>query len=112
MNQDELHALEATVQAMHWERVSLSPSPTEVQALDQQLPAEWLQPLEREALFTQEEWDTLLDAPLDIPEGDIDENARQAIKELGLDIQAVIQELDHAPAMDLEDLGHDFDFGR
>lgn len=112
MNQDELQALEATAQAMHWENVSLSPSPTDVQALDQQLPAEWVQTLEQETAFTQEEVDALLNTPLDVPEGHFDDNARQAINELGIDVPEIMQELDHAPSLDLPEISQEHDFGR
>jgi hypothetical protein len=114
MNQDEdLQALETTVRAMEWETVSFEPSQAEVQALDQQLPAEWVQPLEQEAEFSQDELQALMDAPLDVPEGDIDKNAHQALSELDVDMQAIMQELDHAPALDLPEISHDeHDFGR
>ncbi|QBD80457.1 hypothetical protein EPA93_32590 [Ktedonosporobacter rubrisoli] len=111
MTQDELDALEASVQTIGWERVTLSPSQAEVQALDQQVPPEWLQPLERD--FSQEEVQALLQAPLEIPEGDIEENARQALNELGVDVQEIMQELDQAPTLEVpSDLDPDHDWGR
>lgn len=114
MNQDELHTLEKTVQGMQWETVALSPSQEEVQSLDHQLPQEWVQPLvvDHEAEFSQEEIHALSHAPLEIPEGDIDQNARQAISELQIDVEEIMQELDHAPSLDLPTQDHDYDFGR
>jgi hypothetical protein len=113
MNND-LTELETTVQGMDWKNVSLEPSPEEVQALDRTLPDGWTQTLEQEAEFSQEELQALLDAPLDGPEGDIDENARQAISELDIDVQEIMQELDHEPTMDIpeREISHDDDFGR
>ncbi len=108
MNQDDLPTLETTMQSMKWETVALEPSPEDVQALDQQLPTEWLEPPE----FTQEELQALLDTPIDAPEGDIDENARQAISELDIDVKEIMQELDHAPTMDMPEISHEDDFGR
>jgi hypothetical protein len=47
-----------------------------------------------------------------VPEGDIDENAYQAISELGIDVKAMMQELDHVPSLDMPEIDHDHDFGR
>ena len=114
MNQDDIQAVDAVLQRMQWGDVSLSPSPEEVAALDQQLPADWLQLLEQEPQFSKEALEDLLRAPLDIPEGDIDANARQALRELDIDVEAIIRELDHEPPLDIpKDVDHNHDdFGR
>jgi hypothetical protein len=109
---DPLDQLEASVEAMQWKHVSLSPEPSEVQALDQQLPAEWTQQLSPEIDRQEEQDQSLLDMPLEVPEGDISQNAAQAMSELGIDAQSVMQELDQAPSHDLPEIHHDYDFGR
>jgi hypothetical protein len=106
--------LENAVQSLQWETVELLPSAEEVEALDQQLPESWQTFLDQEQAFDQEVLEPLtsmseqeLNATLDVPEGDIDLNAQQAIDELGLDVrdiegQEILQET-------LEiDLGDDF----
>ncbi len=65
--------------------------------------------------FSQEEWQVLVDAPLDVPEGDITENARHALTEFDIDINKVIQELDTPDTYEPEtkiDLNYQDDFGR
>lgn len=114
MNQHDLHTLETVIQGMQWETVALSPSQEEVQALDQQLLLEWIQPLvvHREAGLSQEEGYEFLYEHREVPEGDIDTNARQVIEELDIDIWEIMQELDHDPFHDLPDQDDDHDFGR
>lgn len=114
MNQHDSRTLETAIQGMQWEAVALSPSQEEVQVLDQQLPQEWLQLLvfDHETGFSQEEGNAPLHQHIEVLEGDIDKNARQAIKELGIDIEEIMQELDHAPSHDMPDQDHDHDFGR
>jgi hypothetical protein len=110
MDPEDLQQLETDVQAMEWENVSLEPDPAEVQQLDQELPAEWTQTIEREE-YTPEELDDLLHTDLDIPEGDIDQNADQALDELDIDLDAIAQEHDLDLEIDL-DQEQRFDFGR
>ncbi len=103
--------LDAELQAMQWDTVSLEPDPAEVQQLDQELPAEWTQTLEPEEEYTPDELADLLHADLDIPEGDIDQNAQQALNELELDRDALAQERDLDLDLDVQQ-EQDFDFGR
>lgn len=109
---DPLDQLEASVQAMQWEQVSLSPTPSEVQTLDQQLPAEWTQQLSQDIDRQEAQDRSLLDTSLEVTEGDISQNAAQAMSELGMDTHALMQELDQAPSHDLLEIQHDYDFGR
>ncbi|QBD82431.1 hypothetical protein EPA93_43240 [Ktedonosporobacter rubrisoli] len=112
MNHDELDKLEIAVRNMRWEDVQFSPSLDEVRELDRQLPAGWVQTLEEN--FTQEEVQAWLRAPLQVPENNnINEEARQAISELDLNVEDIIQELDHAPTLELPpELPPDHDWGR
>lgn len=82
----------------------LTPDPQEVKQLELELPAEWSQPLEpgqhqemeihldialrRYAQMSDQE----LATHLDLPRGDIDENAKKAVQELDLDVQAILSE--------------------
>src|SRR6266567_9521167 len=110
----DLEQLETDVQGMQWENVSLEPDTADVQQLDQELPAEWTtlaeQP-EREEEYTPEELADLLDTEPELPEGDIDQNADQALQELDLDLQEIAQERDLDLDIDI-DLQQGFDFGR
>lgn len=97
----DLEDLENTVQSMQWETVELEPSADEVQALDQQLPESWLAELEQEQAFGREVLEPLttmseqeLNSRLDIPEGSIDLNAEQAIEEMGLDVNSILQDIE------------------
>lgn len=93
--------LEAALHDMDWEQVSLEPDSREVEALDQQLPDAWLSSLEREAAFDREILDPLLtmsdqelQQQLVIPEGDIDQNAHQALAELEFDVEGLLREIE------------------
>src|SRR5262245_57249030 len=114
--------LENTVQSMGWESVTLEPSAEEVQALDQQLPDAWLSEIDREQAFDREVLEPLttmseqeLNSMLDIPPGDINLNALQAVQELGLDVDAIIREIEgqeiQLDSLEIDqeiDLGDDF----
>jgi hypothetical protein len=107
----DIKQLETEIQAIEWENVSLEPDPTEVERLDQELPTEWTHTLEPEldAEYTPDELDDLLNSDLDIPPGDIDQNAQDALQELDIDLDAIAQERDLDIDIDIE---QDFDFGR
>src|SRR5215813_5623425 len=101
MDPQNLEELENTVQSMQWDTVALEPSAEEVQALDQQLPDSWLVELEQEQAFDREVLEPLttmsdqeLNTMLDIPEGDINLNAEQAVQEIGLDVDALIRDIE------------------
>ena len=118
----DLEDLENTVQSMQWESVTLEPSAEEVQALDQQLPESWLSEIDQEQAFDQEVLEPLtsmseqeLNAMLDIPPGDIDLNARLAVQELDLDIEAIVRDIEgqeiELDSLEIDqeiDLGDDF----
>src|SRR2546421_7873115 len=100
----ELEQLEQAVQEMQWGDVSLEPE-FDNQELDQELPPAWNEYLDErlayEAEFDAEVLDPLyemteeeLNATLDVPEGDIDRNAEQALNELDteIDLNAIAQE--------------------
>lgn len=111
--QEALVQLEATLQAMQWDEVSLSPDTAFFQAIEQGLPGEWTRHMaERE--FTPEELEALLHAPIDVPEGDIDQNALQALQELDIDVEKIFAELDTELDRDQAPLAqdHDVDFDR
>src|SRR5579859_7900979 len=103
--------LEEKVYAMGWERVSLEPAAADVQALDQELPPEWLTLREPEQAFTHEELDALMKEPLDIPAGDLNEHTRQALHELDTDMNALMQEVD-VPEVGKLEQDHSTDFER
>jgi hypothetical protein len=92
---------EQQAQAMHWEQVRLEPDPQETQELDQELPVEWTQEYrDHEAEFDQEVTDKYthmddkeLNNELDIPKGDIDENAHQSLQELDIDTNELSKEI-------------------
>ncbi|GAC1357872.1 MAG: hypothetical protein PVS3B1_07570 [Ktedonobacteraceae bacterium] len=112
--QDNLDQLEKKVQGMQWETVSLEPLQEDVQALDQQLPTTWTELLDQHE-FGQEEIQALMNAALDIPEGDITENARRAIEEFNVDVNGIMQQLDEPDYEMLEreiENNRQDDFGR
>lgn len=109
--QQTLEQLESDVQAMQWEQVNLAPDAASLEEIEQGLPDEWTQ-LEAEQGFTQEELQSFLDAEIDIPEGDIDQNAEQALQELEIDLDAIAAERDPDLDLNLPEQEHDFDFGR
>jgi hypothetical protein len=113
MNPQEFEQLETEVQAMKWENVSLEPDPADVERFDQELPQEWttLAEPERDTEYTSEELQDLLNSNLDIPEGDIDQNARQALNELTIDLDTLAQERDLDLDIDLHQ-EQEFDFDR
>jgi hypothetical protein len=98
--QQALEQLEADLQAMQWEEVSLDPDAASWQDIEQELPVEWTE-LEAERAFTQEELQALLDAEIDASEGDIDQNAEQALQELELDLDALVTERESELDLDL-----------
>jgi hypothetical protein len=119
-----LEDLENTVGSLQWESVSLEPLAEEVEALDQQLPESWQAFLDQEQAFEQEVLGPLtsmseqeLNSTLDVPEGDIDLNAQQAVEDLGLDIDSTIRDIE-GQEMQLDSLEFDQgfdqsdDFGR
>jgi hypothetical protein len=109
----EFEQLEMDVHAMQWEHVSLEPDPADVQRADQELPAEWTQTLEPEhdTEYTPDELDDLLHSDVELPEGDIDANAEQALDQLDIDLDAIAQERDFDLEIDIQP-EQGFDFGR
>ena len=91
----------------------------EVEALDQQLPESWQAFLDQEQAFDQEVLEPLtsmseqeLNATLDVPEGDIDLNAQQAVEDLGLDIDSTIRDIEgQEMQLDSLEIDQEFDHG-
>ena len=110
--QQALDQLESDVQAMQWEEVSLDPNTTSWEEIEKDLPAEWTTELDLREEYSQEELAELLDRPIDVPEGDIDENAEQALQELDINLDTIAAERDTDLNLDLPAPEHDFDFGR
>ncbi len=107
MNSPEIRNLEQQIaQSLQEKPISLVPNPIEVQQFDQELPEAWTQILETEQEYTPEELQAFLQTELEIPEGDIDVNAQQALNELhqegGIDFDTIIHETSEAPDIDLE----------
>jgi hypothetical protein len=112
--------LEAFLRTMQWEQVSLTPDAQEVATIDQELASEWLQPLEPE-LEEDIERDVIapltamsieeLNSRLEIPEGDIIENAQASLEQFDLDIDALMQEVETPDIALQQDKDLD-DFGR
>jgi hypothetical protein len=105
-----LEQLEAHVAAMEWQQVSLDPDAALWKEIEQDLPAEWTQ-LELREEYSQEELAAFLDAEIDVPPGDIDRNAQEALQSFDIDLEAIIQERDTELDVDREP-EHDFDFDR
>jgi hypothetical protein len=107
---------EAIRASLEREPVSLEPDAQEVAELEQQLPAEWLRELEPErSEYTPEELQRLLEQPVELPEGNIDELAREAIRESNIDLKALFDELpdlSQEPFPEIQPPDHDHDFGR
>jgi hypothetical protein len=107
---DAFRQLEALVgQAL--QGVFLTPDPALVAQLDQELPAAWTQPPEPELdpyrdQFTTEELDRFLTMPVEMPEGDLDRLAQEAIN--GLDLETVFKDEQGPQRMPL-DLDHDLE---
>jgi hypothetical protein len=101
--------------SLEQEPVSLEPDVQEVAELEQQIPAAWLQELEPErSEYTPEELQRLLEQPVELPEGNIDELAREAIREFNIDVKAIFDELpdlsqEPLPELHPRDYDHDFD---
>lgn len=105
----DLQALESIINQMEWSKVSLEPDPTVVKALDQQMPGEWLLPLEApdlEVEFDQE----VLGPLLRMSDEELNTQVQSVISELDIDVKTIMKELD------MPDLGHDhsldLDIGR
>ncbi len=98
------------------EPVSLEPDAREVAELEQHLPAAWLQELEPgRSEYTAEELQHLLEQPVELPEGNIDELAREAIRESNIDLKAIFDELPDLSQEQLPEIhppDYDHDFGR
>ena len=86
--------------------ISFAPDSREVEQLDQELPEAWTQIIEQEQEYTPEELGIFLNTEPEIPEGDIDVNAQQALNELyqegTIDFDIIIQETSETPDLSLE----------
>jgi hypothetical protein len=116
MDDPTVSQIEDAIRAsLEQEPVSLEPDAQEVAKLEQQLPAEWLRQLEPErSEYTPEELQHLLEQPVELPEGNIDELAREAIRESHIDVKAIFDELpdlsqEQLPDLHSHDDDHDFD---
>jgi hypothetical protein len=102
--------------SLEQEPISLEPDAQEVAELEQQLPAAWLRQLEPErSEYTPEELQRLLEQPVELPEGDIDELARETIRKSHIDLKAIFDELPDLSQEQLPELhprDYDHDFGR
>lgn len=101
---DQLAQLEGDMQRIEWDELSLEPDPAEVREIDEELPIEWTSIDYEQAFYDEVEEptvnlsDAMLNERLYIPEGDIDENARQAIGMLDIDTVALTEEIQlHSP---------------
>jgi len=105
MTQDQ-RSIEQTVGDMSWETVTLEPDPAEVEEIDRQVPPEWMQTLEhdQEQAFDQE----VLDPLLVLSDEELQEQVREALTELDINVHEVMQELD-TPEQDRADQHLDFD---
>jgi hypothetical protein len=94
-NLQDLRHLEDLVHNMQWETVTLEPAAEQVRTIDQQLPDAWLGEL-------NVEYDRDV---LDIPPGDINTNARNAIHELGIDLEAIMRDIEsHEISLDAPEM--------
>jgi hypothetical protein len=116
MDDPTISQIEEAIRAsLEQEPVSLEPDAQEVAELEQHIPAAWLQDLVPErSEYTPEELQRLLEQPLDLPEGNIDELAREAIRESNIDVKAIFDELpdlsqEQLPEIYPHDNDHDFD---
>jgi hypothetical protein len=117
MDDPTIFQIEDTIRAsLEQEPVSLEPDAQEVAELEQHLPAAWLQePGPERSEYTPEELQHLLEQPVELPEGDIDELAREAIRESNIDVKAIFDELPDLSQEQLPEIhqpDHDHDFGR
>src|SRR6184192_2727300 len=105
MTQDE-RSIEQMVGEMPWETVALEPDPAEVEAIDRQVPPEWTQTLEhdQEQAFDQE----VLNPLLTLNDEELQQQVREALTELDINIHEVMQELD-IPGQHRADQQLDFD---
>ena len=67
--------------------------------------------IEWEEEYSREELAVFLEAEIDVPPGDIDRNAQEALQSFDIDLEAIIQERDTELDFDRE-LEHDIDFDR
>lgn len=105
MNEDH-SSIEQTVRGMSWETVTLEPDPAEVEAIDRQVPPEWIQTLEhdQQQAFDQE----VLDPLLALSDEELQQRVRETLVELDINVHEVMQELD-TPGQDRADQDLDFD---
>ncbi len=108
MAHDEAADLAAQVQAMQWEHVALAPDPAEVEALDKEMPQEWLTELEQQ----ETELDPFADL-YEMSDQELQAEVGESIEALGIDVDALIDEIKGPEIeLDLAPPDHDFDFGR
>jgi hypothetical protein len=98
MNTPEYRDIERRIgQELQKTPLAITPNPVEVQQIDQELPEAWTQE------YTPEELNQLLKAELDTPEGDIDQNAQNALNELyqqgALNHEEIMQEVRDTPEL-------------
>jgi hypothetical protein len=105
MTQDERNT-QQIVRAIPWETVALEPDPAEVEKIDLQVPLEWRQTLEQEQerAFDQE----VLNPLLALGDDELQQQVRETLAELDINVREVIQELD-TPEKDRRDQHLDFD---
>jgi hypothetical protein len=108
MTQEE-RSIEQIVHDLSWEMVALEPDPAEVEAIDRQVPPEWTQTLEhdQEQEFDQE----VLDPLLALSDDELQEQVREALIELDMNMHEIMKELD-APEQQQADQHLDLDFDR
>jgi hypothetical protein len=109
------------------EPLRITPDPAEIAEIDQAIPDEWKQiptpeqDIDQVIEHLSQMSDSELAKHLDVPEGDIDQNARQAVQDLQLDVQAIVQEPTQPappsptpvpPTQAEQAPTHDDDFGR
>src|ERR1700730_4561328 len=97
LNQELIERLEADPALGNELGIHLGPNLEEVAQIEQELPPEWSEIAYETELDQQIDDlarmdDQELNSKLEVPEGDIDQNARDAMQELHIDTQALTQE--------------------
>jgi len=109
----DLQTFQSVVDQMQWPQVSLEPDPAVVEAIDLEIPSEWLQLLDTPDL--EAEFDQEVLGPLSrMTDEELNTQVREVISELDIDVDTIMRELD-SPDLGLDQsLGHDLDldFGR
>jgi len=107
----DLEAFELAIDQMEWSEVSLEPDPAVVEAIEQEVPGEWLQSLEApdlEAAFDQE----VLEPLSRMTDEELNTQVREVISELDIDVETIMRELDTPDLERDHSLDPDLDVGR